>query len=51
MQPTAAGGNSLTKNIAIGCLVAFLIFMFVGLSCTRACFRFGHRRAYVVRHV
>lgn len=41
----------MTKNIAIGCLLAVVIFLFVGLSCTRACFRFGHRRPYIVRHI
>lgn len=38
------GGNSLAKNIAIGCLIVLAIFMFLGLSCTRACFRLGHGR-------
>jgi hypothetical protein len=38
-----AGGNSVAKNIGIGCLVAIALFFFVGLSCTRACF--GLRRA------
>ena len=36
--------NSVSKNIGIGCLVALLIFMFLGLSCTRSCFRY--RRFY-----
>src|SRR5579875_1389240 len=39
-----ARGNSLAKNIGLGCLIAVIIFLFLGLSCTRACF--GHRRAY-----
>ncbi|MBV9760861.1 MAG: zinc-ribbon domain-containing protein [Acidobacteriaceae bacterium] len=34
-----AGGNSMGKNIAIGCLIAVLIVILFGLSCTRACFR------------
>jgi uncharacterized membrane protein YvbJ len=38
------GGNSVAKNIGLGCLIAVIIFMVLGLSCTRACF--GHRRAY-----
>jgi uncharacterized membrane protein YvbJ len=36
--------QSLGKNIAIGCLIAVLIVIVFGLSCTRACFR--HRRYY-----
>ena len=32
------------RNIGLGCLVVLLIFLFFGLSCTRACFR--HRRYY-----
>ena len=36
--------NSVGKNIAIGCLVAVLIVILFGLSCTRACF--GRRRYY-----
>ena len=40
------GGNSVAKNIGIGCLVAILIFFFVGLSCTRACF--GRRHSYLI---
>lgn len=42
MQPP--GGQSVAKNIAIGCLVAVVIVILFGLSCTRACFR--HRRYY-----
>jgi hypothetical protein len=41
---TAPGKNSVIKNIGLGCLVVLLIFLFFGLSCTRACFR--HRRYY-----
>lgn len=37
MPPPAR--NSVGKNIAIGCLVAVLIVILFGLSCTRACFR------------
>jgi uncharacterized membrane protein YvbJ len=43
MQPMAPR-NSVGKNIAIGCLVAVLIVILFGLSCTRACF--GRRRYY-----
>ena len=43
-------GNSLAKNIGIGCLIAVVIFLLLGLSCTRACFRVGrinsHSRYY-----
>jgi uncharacterized membrane protein YvbJ len=42
--PPAGGGNSIGKNIAIGCLIAVVIVILFGLSCTRACFR--HRRYY-----
>lgn len=45
----ARTGSSLGKNIAIGCLIAFLIFLFFGLSCTRACFGLRHRHVYVYR--
>jgi hypothetical protein len=40
---TAPGKNSVMKNVGLG-LVVLLIFLFFGLSCTRACFR--HRRYY-----
>lgn len=43
-QVPPAGGQSMGKNIAIGCLIAVLIVILFGLSCTRACFR--HRRFY-----
>lgn len=43
-QPTAPGGRSVGKNIAIGCLVAVIIVFLFGLSCMRACF--GRRRYY-----
>jgi uncharacterized membrane protein YvbJ len=43
------GGSTVGKNIAIGCLIALLIFLFFSLSCTRACLRMGHRRAYIHR--
>ena len=36
--------GSLGKNIAIGCLIAVIVVILFGLSCTRACFR--HRRYY-----
>lgn len=42
-------GNSMGKNIALGCLVFALIFLFLGLSCTRACFGGRHRRVVVHR--
>lgn len=42
MPPPAR--SSVGKNIAIGCLVAVLIVILFGLSCTRACF--GRRRYY-----
>ena len=51
-QPPAvaqASPNSLGKNIAIGCLVVLAIFIFMGLSCTRACLSLGHRRSYIQR--
>jgi len=41
---TVPGRNSVMRNIGLGCLVVLLIFLFFGLSCTRACFR--HRRYY-----
>ncbi|MGI8959655.1 MAG: zinc-ribbon domain-containing protein [Bryobacteraceae bacterium] len=41
---TVPARNSVMRNIGLGCLVALLIFFFLGLSCTRACFR--HRRYY-----
>lgn len=48
--PTATrGGNSLGKNIGIGCLVAFLVFLFLGLSCTRACLHLGRHSRYTYR--
>ncbi len=42
-------GNSLAKNIGLGCLIAVLIFLFLGLSCTRACFSSRYRRVNVHR--
>ena len=51
-QPPAtapATSNSLGKNIAIGCLIVVAIFIFMGLSCTRACLSLGHRRSYIQR--
>ncbi|MCU1294802.1 MAG: zinc-ribbon domain [Bryobacterales bacterium] len=47
MEGGRRGGTSLAKNIGLGCLILVLLFMFFGLSCTRACF--GHRRTYVHR--
>lgn len=44
MEGAPSSGNSLAKNIGLGCLIFVIIFLFLGLSCTRACF--GHRRAY-----
>jgi hypothetical protein len=43
-QTPPPGSNSMGKNIAIGCLIAVLVVILFGLSCTRACFR--HRRYY-----
>ncbi|MBV9441791.1 MAG: hypothetical protein JO217_03765 [Acidobacteriaceae bacterium] len=43
-------GNTVAKNIGLGCLIALVIVLFFGLSCTRACF--GHRYGrgpYVIR--
>ena len=42
------GRNSTARNIALGCLILVAIFLFFGLSCTRACFGF-RRHAYVHR--
>jgi zinc-ribbon domain len=36
--------NSVMRNVVLGCLVVLVIFFFVSLSCTRACFR--SRRYY-----
>jgi len=36
------GGNSVAKNVGIGCLIAIALVFFVGLSCTRACFGLRH---------
>lgn len=47
--PGSGGGNSMFKNIGIGCLIAVAIMLFVGLSCTRACFA-PHRVRYVHRY-
>ena len=35
------------QKIGIGCLIVVVIFLFFGLSCTRACFR--SRRTYRYR--
>jgi uncharacterized membrane protein YvbJ len=43
-SPAPPARSSVGKNIAIGCLVAVLIVILFGLSCTRACLR--HRRYY-----
>jgi uncharacterized membrane protein YvbJ len=45
-QPT---GNKFLKGIGLGCLIAIVIVLLFGLSCTRACYRYGHRRAYIHR--
>src|SRR5689334_472002 len=39
--------TSMGQKIGIGCLIVFVIFLFFGLSCTRACFR--SRRTYRYR--
>jgi uncharacterized membrane protein YvbJ len=44
-----SGGSTIAKRIGLGCLIAIVIFLFFGLSCTRACFRMGHRRVYIQR--
>lgn len=31
--------NPVMKNVGLGCLIVLLILLFVGFSCTRACFR------------
>lgn len=41
-------GNTMAKNIGIGCLILVVILLFFGLSCTRACFGLRHR-AYMHR--
>jgi hypothetical protein len=35
------------QKVGLGCLIAFVIFLLFGLSCTRACF--GSRRTYRYR--
>ena len=47
--PFQGRGGNTTRNIALGCLVLVLIFLFFGLSCTRACFGFRHNRVYLHR--
>jgi uncharacterized membrane protein YvbJ len=42
-------GNTMAKNIGIGCLILVVIFLFFGLSCTRACLGMRHGRAYMHR--
>src|SRR4051794_14070693 len=39
--------RSMGQKIGIGCLIALVIFLLFGLSCTRACFR--SRRTYRYR--
>lgn len=46
---TPGGGSSLAKNLAIGCLIVIAIFLFFGLSCTRACLHLRHGR-YIHRY-
>lgn len=38
--------NSIWKNIGLGCLIAFLVFVVFGLSCTRACFHHRYRTTH-----
>ena len=45
---TGLAGNSMGKNIGIGCLIVLVILVFFGLSCTRACFGLRHR-SYIHR--
>jgi hypothetical protein len=42
-------GNSVGKNIGVGCLIAIALVFFVGLSCTRACFGL-HRASRILRY-
>src|SRR6185312_5304249 len=43
-SPIPAGtGNTVAKNIGIGCLIAIVVVLLFGLSCTRACFGLRHR--------
>jgi uncharacterized membrane protein YvbJ len=41
--------NPIAKNFGIGCLIAVIVLLFLGLSCTRACLGFRHGRAYMHR--
>jgi hypothetical protein len=50
-SPLPGTGNSVAKNIAIGCLIAVVVVMVFGLSCTRACYRLTLRRHYFYRPV
>lgn len=43
-------GGSVAKNIALGCLIVLAIFIFFGLSCTRACLGLRHGRGYMHRY-
>ncbi|HEX4229127.1 MAG TPA: zinc-ribbon domain-containing protein [Bryobacteraceae bacterium] len=45
--PPPRTSNTVGKNIGIGCLVAIVIFLILGLSCTRACRRIGRGRTYI----
>lgn len=37
------------KGVGLGCLIAIVIILLFGLSCTRACYRFGHGRVHIHR--
>lgn len=48
-QTPASQPNPVWKTVGIGCLVVALVFLALGLSCTRACFhmhRYAHHRYY-----
>ncbi|MBV8708008.1 MAG: hypothetical protein JO182_23905 [Acidobacteriaceae bacterium] len=40
------GGSTMGRKIGLGCLIALIVFLFFGLSCTRACFGLRHTRVY-----
>src|SRR4051812_6786226 len=39
--PRAAGRSTFMRNLGLGCLLAVVIFLLLGFSCVRACFRMG----------
>jgi hypothetical protein len=34
------------RNIGVGCLIVLLVFLFLGLSCMRGCFRYRRYHRY-----